>query len=209
MEPTADPIQQQLVAARRNQILAAATQVFAARGFHRTTIRDIARAAGVADGTIYIYFANKPALLLGIMDRLNESDERPAHFAHGAQLDLRTFLAAYIKQRMALVMANVDVFRALLPEVIADPELRALYYERTVQSTLALAERFFEARMARGEVRKLEVWAAVRALTGMLVGVLMLRLLGDEYLEEQWEAMPDVIAAIISDGVVLKGGPDD
>jgi TetR/AcrR family fatty acid metabolism transcriptional regulator len=209
MEQVADPIQQQLIAARRNQILDAATQVFAARGFHRTTIRDIAKTAGVADGTIYTYFANKQALLLGIMDRLNESGERPAHFAQGAQVDLRTFLAVYIRQRMALVMANVDVFRALLPEVVADPGLRALYYQRTVQSTLALAEQFFGARMARGEVRKLEVRAAVRALTGMLVGVLMLRLLGDEYLEEQWEAMPDVIATIVSDGVVLKGGPDD
>jgi AcrR family transcriptional regulator len=209
MEQVTDSIQQQLIAARRNQILDAATQVFAVRGFHRTTIRDIARTAGVADGTIYTYFASKQALLLGIMDRLNESGERPAHFAQGAQVDLRTFLAAYIRQRMALVMANVDVFRALLPEVLADPELRALYYERTVQSTLALAEQFFAARMARGEVRQLAVRAAVRALTGMLVGVLMLRLLGDEYLEDQWEAMPDVIATIVSDGVVLKGGPDD
>jgi TetR/AcrR family fatty acid metabolism transcriptional regulator len=209
MEQVADPIQQQLVAARRNQILDAATQVFAAKGFYRTTIRDIAKTAGVADGTIYIYFANKAASLLGIMDRLNESSERPAHFAQGAHVDLRTFLAAYVRQRMALVMANVDVFRVLLPEVIADPALRARYYQQTVQSTLVMAEQFLGARMARGEVRELEVQAVVRALTGMLVGVLVLRLLGDAYLEEEWMAMPDVIATIVSDGVVLKGGQDD
>ena len=56
-------------------------QVFADKGYHRATIRDIAKVAGIADGTIYTYFANKAALVLGLMARLNQSDERPAHFA--------------------------------------------------------------------------------------------------------------------------------
>ncbi len=47
---TNDPIQQQLIAARRKQILDAAVRVFADKGFHRATIRDIAQAAGIADG---------------------------------------------------------------------------------------------------------------------------------------------------------------
>ena len=45
-----DSIQEQLIAARRNQILDAATKVFAEKGFHPTTIKDIAREAGIADG---------------------------------------------------------------------------------------------------------------------------------------------------------------
>ena len=51
---TVDAGQTPLAAARRTQILDAATSVFATRGFSRATIRDIARAAGLADGTIYI-----------------------------------------------------------------------------------------------------------------------------------------------------------
>lgn len=47
-----DSIQEQLVAARKKQILDAATKVFAAKGFHSTTIKDIAREAGIAGGTI-------------------------------------------------------------------------------------------------------------------------------------------------------------
>ena len=54
-----DPIQQLLISARRHQILDAATTVFAEKGFHRATIKDIVRQAGIIDGTIYIYFASK------------------------------------------------------------------------------------------------------------------------------------------------------
>ena len=76
--------QEQVASLRRTQILDAATAVFAERGFHRTTIRDVAKAAGVADGTIYNYFDNKTALLLGIMDRLNETDRRDEDMARAA-----------------------------------------------------------------------------------------------------------------------------
>jgi AcrR family transcriptional regulator len=64
MKDTHDPIQELLITARRNQILDAATKVFAEKGFHPTTIKDIAREAGIADGTIYNYFENKTATIL-------------------------------------------------------------------------------------------------------------------------------------------------
>src|SRR6476619_3320829 len=92
-----DPAQL-LADARREQILQAAAQVFAAKGFHRATVRDVARAAGVADGTIYNYFENKTALLLGILDRLNESDRRDADLAQSGNTDIRTFMRAYFRQ---------------------------------------------------------------------------------------------------------------
>src|SRR4029450_3660722 len=74
-----------LVAVRREHILDAATRVFAAKGFDRATIRDVARRAGVADGTIYNYFPNKAALLLGILDRLNETAQRREHLGGAAR----------------------------------------------------------------------------------------------------------------------------
>ncbi|HEY1012208.1 MAG TPA: helix-turn-helix domain-containing protein, partial [Herpetosiphonaceae bacterium] len=60
-----DPIQQARIAARRRQILDAAAAVFAQKGFHAATIRDIARHAGIAEGTIYTYFEHNAAVLLG------------------------------------------------------------------------------------------------------------------------------------------------
>lgn len=48
---------------RREEILAAAVEVFAERGFHRTRVSDIAKKAGVAYGLIYHYFDSKQAVL--------------------------------------------------------------------------------------------------------------------------------------------------
>src|SRR5436305_14297060 len=101
-----DSLQEQLIAARRNQILDAATKVFAAKGFHPTTIRDIAREAGIADGTIYNYFENKTALMLGILDRLNESDRRAEDFSQFSAGDVRSFMKAYLLHRFQVRNAN-------------------------------------------------------------------------------------------------------
>ena len=53
---------------RRKDILAAALELFATKGFDETTVQDIASAAGVAIGTVYLYFPSKERVLLGLHD---------------------------------------------------------------------------------------------------------------------------------------------
>lgn len=57
------------VADKREAILRAATSVFAEKGFFNSKVADIAKAAGVADGTVYLYFKNKDDVLHSIFDR--------------------------------------------------------------------------------------------------------------------------------------------
>src|ERR1700755_918419 len=54
---------------RRQQILSVARDVFARRGYHQTTIDDIALQAGVARGTFYLYFEDKRAVFSDLIDR--------------------------------------------------------------------------------------------------------------------------------------------
>ena len=54
---------------KREAILRAATDIFAARGFFNAQVADVARAAGVAAGTVYLYFKSKDDLLVSIFDR--------------------------------------------------------------------------------------------------------------------------------------------
>ena len=54
---------------KREAILRAATSVFAEKGYFNSKVADIARAAGVADGTVYLYFKNKDDVLHSIFDR--------------------------------------------------------------------------------------------------------------------------------------------
>jgi TetR/AcrR family fatty acid metabolism transcriptional regulator len=53
---------------RRRHILEAAVGVFARQGFHKSRVSDVARAAEVADGTIYLYFKSKDAILISIFE---------------------------------------------------------------------------------------------------------------------------------------------
>src|SRR5215472_14836263 len=54
---------------KRAAILRAATDVFAKRGFFNAQVADVARAAGVAAGTVYLYFKGKDDLLVSIFER--------------------------------------------------------------------------------------------------------------------------------------------
>jgi len=58
---------------KREAILRAATQVFARNGYFNSKVADIARVAGVADGTVYLYFKSKEEILHSIFDRSVES----------------------------------------------------------------------------------------------------------------------------------------
>lgn len=54
---------------KREAILRAATKVFAGRGYFNSKVSDIAGAAGIADGTVYLYFKSKDEILHSIFDR--------------------------------------------------------------------------------------------------------------------------------------------
>jgi len=199
MTKTPDPIQELVTAARRKQILDAATRVFAEKGFHRATIKEIARVAGIADGTIYTYFASKDEVLLAVLDRLNETTERKQQFVQGDEQDLKAFFRAYLQQRMALLWPNAEVFRAVLPELLVNGELRRQYYEQVLAPTIAVGEQFFQAQ---SEQIQINIPLTVRAIAGTLLGLLLLQLLGDETLARQWEELPDVLTTLFFDKVV-------
>jgi AcrR family transcriptional regulator len=64
---TKDP---ELIRDRREQLIRAALEVFQEKGFHATTVRDIGRAAGLTQGTIYNYVRSKEDILFLVCDRV-------------------------------------------------------------------------------------------------------------------------------------------
>jgi len=200
-------IQAQLAAARRTQILDAATRVFAAKGFNRATIRDVARDAGVADGTIYNYFANKTDLLFGLLDRLNDTERRPASLTQATEASVgdafRDYFRAYLRERVEALWSNADLFRAVLPELLANPALRARYYDEVIAPTMALGEGAFRALVATGTVRDLDLPLSVRIVAGSVLGLMVLQLLGDATLAAHWQEIPDAIADLLFPGLTL------
>lgn len=202
-------LQQQVIAAKRQQILAAATTVFAAKGYHKATVRDIAQEAGIADGTIYNYFKNKEALLIGILDQLNETDDRAEAFTAEMTGDLRQFFVAYLHHRLDVMLPNTQVFKALLPEILVNDRLRQIYTDTMIVPTMSLVEEQFAALMAAGVIRPLDPALTVRTLAGAVFGLLMLHLLGDPLIFEKRDELPEHLAAVLFDGLLLDKATHD
>lgn len=199
-----DPIQQQLITARKNQILDAAAAVFAEKGFHSTTIRDIARYAGIADGTIYNYFENKSMLLLGIFERMRETvvaEQTPLP----VDMDAHSFIQVFLKQPLTgLKEDNFALFRIVLSEMMVNDELRTRYYQQILTPTLALAEAYLQMQVDQGKLHIADVKLTVRAISAMILGLMMEYILGDETLNAQWDQLPTTLTDLILHGIKDK-----
>jgi AcrR family transcriptional regulator len=204
-----EAIQAQLVSARRTQILDAATRVFASKGFNRATIRDVAQDAGVADGTIYNYFANKIDLLFGLLDRLNDTERRPASLALAAEARFADYFRAYLRERVEALWSNADLFRAVLPELLANPDLRARYFDEVIAPTMALGEAAFAGLAASGKMRDLDLPLSMRIVAGSVLGLMVLQLLGDQTLAARWQEIPDALADLLLPGLMPEAQKDD
>lgn len=194
--------QEQRVATRRTQILEAATAVFVQKGFHSTTIKDVARAAGVADGTIYLYFANKPALLLGIFERMRASVVAeavpPALDEHDIRLFLRTLLHHSL---MVFKGDNFALFRIVVSEMMVNDDLRELYRQQILEPTLALAETYFQAYATKRGLRPDQAKLTIRAISGMVLGLMLHHVIGDPTVAAHWDELPDFLTELLVQGL--------
>ena len=211
LEPrSGDGVRDLVVRARREQILGAATRVFAAKGFKGATTREVAREAGVSEGTIYNYFEDKDALLMAILDGLNETERRAQDFEEGMATDFRGFFREYLRRRVSLIWENREVFRVVLSEMLVNVELRELYLSQVVDPTMKIAEQNFRSRMEQEEVRETDAPLAMRCVAGAVLGVLVLGLLGDEEIGSRPEEVSDVLAGLLLDGLdATEGGRHD
>ena len=88
-----------------HQILTAAIKVFADRGFSQSTISQIAHEAGVADGTIYLYFKNKDDILVQFYERM--TDHVSSHFWEAVEEGQTA-----IEKLQNLIRAHLEVFQS-------------------------------------------------------------------------------------------------
>lgn len=102
---------------KRARILDAAIKVFAERGFHTATVAEIARGAGVADGTIYLYFKGKDDLLLRLFDEKMTELLAEARSELEKERSAPARLSRFIQLHLALVERNPDLASVLIVEL--------------------------------------------------------------------------------------------
>jgi len=189
------------IAARKSTILYAAGRLFAEKGYHRTTTKDIAEAADVSEGTIYNYFINKDDLLFGIMTELTESGKLGEQLQSSYLEGPREFLLTILQQRHKFLQKNGDMLQAVLSEILVNPELRRRYYEELIIPSQELLEHHLRERIERGQIRLIDPSIAARILLAMLSGLFILQVVGDSVIRSEWETIAQLLTDILFEGV--------
>jgi TetR/AcrR family transcriptional regulator, fatty acid metabolism regulator protein len=102
---------------KRARILDAAVRVFAEHGFFGATVAGIARAAGVADGTIYLYFKSKDDVLLRLFDEKMTELLGEAKAAAAQEGSASARLARLVQLHLTLVEKDPELARVLIVEL--------------------------------------------------------------------------------------------
>lgn len=212
MSPSA---RQALVEERRSQILRAAAKVFAAKGYERATIADIARAARVAEGSIYNYFKNKEDVLVTIpseMIRLPlESVSAQISTLDADDLEPERVLRLVATNIIATILQNADIFRVLISTLpIAKRATRSKYMREVVMHATGVLEAYFQELIDQGIFlpgQKPQVLA--RAFIGMLFPFVVLRVLIRVEEEQDWDfdAIVDALVPLFLHGA-RAGAPE-
>jgi AcrR family transcriptional regulator len=154
--------------ARREQLLEVALDLFAEKGVRGTTIRDIAQAAGVADGLVCHYFGNKPALVRAVIEHYEfrqEIDQLiPQVRSLPAEEAFRVLGEAYLR----LLEGNRRYVTMVISESLRDPEV-AQVFGRILSDGLGILRRMIDERVAAGEMRPHEAELTFRTLQGSIV----------------------------------------
>ncbi|HEY9215643.1 MAG TPA: TetR/AcrR family transcriptional regulator [Ancylobacter sp.] len=142
-------------AARRRAILDAALEVFAERGFTGARMEDVAARAGVAKGTLYLYFKDKAALFEGLVreaaDPVLGTLERELAGFEGSTRDFLHLLFAHLEIE-AVRSPRRHIVRLMIGEGERFPELAELYHREVVSRGLNLLRAINARALARGEI---------------------------------------------------------
>jgi len=163
---------------RRQQIIKAALEIFSRKGFAMATTAEIAREAGVAEGTIYNYFESKRDLFIAVIrdfvitiPLLDLIDRMPKE-------NIAASLKLILQNRMQLVESGlVSRIPVMMADVMRDPELKAHWAEEFLQPFLEKMEGIYRALRDSGIYRDIEPSVAVRCVGGMIFGFLMFKML--------------------------------
>jgi len=164
--------------ARPEEIISAALEVFADRGFAATTLEDIARKAGVTKGTIYLYFENKEALFKALIREtivpvIAQGEALAKSFTGSARDLFEKLVRDYWRLVGETALAGIP--RLMIAEAGNFPELARFYYEEVVTRGHRLMSGVLERGIKAGEFRKVDLAVATKLAMSPLMHAVVAR----------------------------------
>ena len=157
--------------ARPDEVLDAALEIFIARGFSAARVEDIARAAGLSKGAVYLYFPSKVAILealvrLGIVPLVQNVGALASSAQGNPRLALETAL-----RFLAVGLAdpkNSAIPRLIISEAGNFPQLASMYRREVIDHGVAALKALVARGVEEGQFRPVEPDFAFRNVIGPL-----------------------------------------
>jgi AcrR family transcriptional regulator len=164
--------------ARPEEIINAALEVFADRGFAATKLEDVARKAGVTKGTIYLYFENKEALFKALVRQtivpvIAQGEALAQSFTGSARELFEQLIREYFRLVGDTALASIP--RLMIAESQNFPELARFYYEEVVTRGHRLMSGVLERGIKAGEFRRVDLGLATKLAMAPLMHAVVAR----------------------------------
>jgi len=159
---------EQYLQERREQILNAAIQVFGKKGFDGANVADIARATGIAKGTVYLYFKSKQEIFSAILAERSLMP-RLADLMADSDAPLEAMLTNIAENYLEVMDDYLPVFRLVLTDAHRFPAQAEQVYREIILRGNEMLATYLSAQAKAGRTRPLDdPFLTARAFIGML-----------------------------------------
>lgn len=164
---------------KEKAILEAAVKIINEKGFHAATTKEIAREAGVAEGTIYNYFPSKKDILHQILIKIVDQVILPSVvepfdsvLLQSKEKNPEEALRYILMDRILLLEQNLNLLRVGLTEFQHHPDLRDISHEKLFFPMRRKVEQYLKDGIAAGIFREFDVSVMASSFLGMLLSLI-------------------------------------
>ncbi|MEC1646129.1 TetR/AcrR family transcriptional regulator [Bacillus halotolerans] len=203
--------EQMKMSEKQRHILSAAIEMFAEKGFASTSTSEIAKKAGVAEGTIFRHYKTKKDLLLSIVMPTVTKVVAPA-FAKSFSKEVfeqdypsyEVFIREVLNNRFDFVKKHFPVLKIFIQEAFYHEEFRNVYKQVFNDHVYDKFKHIIEHFQSTGELRDLPAETIIRTTMSSIIGLIVTRfLLIGEKMDEELEKERTI--QFILYGVTQKG----
>ncbi|MEX0787030.1 MAG: TetR/AcrR family transcriptional regulator [Dehalococcoidia bacterium] len=164
----------------RKQILDASLRLFSEKGFARTSVRDIARGAGITDAAIYYHFSSKRDLFEALFEERGITSALSNLEQVQITAPLTETLVSIAVAAQGIMHRNKDFMKVLLSEAMSEDPVATEDYRMITERWRNAEARILREFVSRGELPPTDFDAAARQLVVLSVGPFMDQLMSGQ-----------------------------
>lgn len=160
---------------RKEAVLKAAVKIFSEKGYSAATTSEIAKEAGVAEGTIFRYFKTKKDILTGVLIEVIQvfgeemiTEKLLRLIKENKDKSQREVLKLIIKDRLELINEHREEISIILSEAKYHQDIKDAFIKNIIQRAINMSEQYVNTGIQKGDFREVNVPVVVRSLMGIV-----------------------------------------